>query len=207
MPAVLDDEEIPFVIGFVDDPRRAVEVGGAQYRRGQTGYSISWPIGELWLRARAMTVGPGQVAVIASAGPILNDWWSLLRSAPQDPTRPLLSAGVARRSVDVPLPSMPAVPVMVVPASDDFPQTVAMCTHPGGIADDETLTLFHWASLGVVKAAVRLLVEYRELVGEPPEVDVGLGEGGTVTIPLADVLATAAEITAALDPGSASSST
>lgn len=200
MPAVLDDDENPFVIGFVDDPRPAIDIGGALYRRGQTGYSISWPTGELWLRARALAPQPGLSVLVASVGPMLDDWWPLLRSAPEDPARPLLSAGVARRKVEVALPPpIETVGVGVVPSTDDYPHTVVMYSRMADIANEENLLLFHWASVAVVRTALRLLVEYQGLVGEPPDVDVVLGEDGRVTLPLASVLETAAQITAVLD--------
>jgi hypothetical protein len=195
MPAVLDEDELPFVLGFADDARPAIEVGGAYYRRGGDGYVVEWPAGEVWLRARAMTIGPRRTAIMASAGPILNEWWPLLCSAPEDPARPLLSAGVGRRSVDVPMRSAPAVPVRVVPAGDLFPQTVALCAEVGDIDDEANLLAYHFASLGVIKAAVGILLEYHGLVGEPPEMDIAFAGG---TVPLAAMLETAAQVASAL---------
>ena len=43
IPAVLDGDEMPFVLGFALDPRPCLEAGGAQFRRGGDRCQIDWP--------------------------------------------------------------------------------------------------------------------------------------------------------------------
>jgi len=198
LPAVLDDDEVPFVLGFAPDPRPAVEIGGARYRRGPTSYQVEWPVGELWLRTFGGMVGAGRAGIMASAGPILAEWWPLLTDAGPDPARPYLSAGLTRQVVEVPVVGEPSsIPVRVVPSGPDQPQTTALANCDGTLADEVTLLVLHVASIPVARVALHLLVEYRELVGAVPDVDVATSGG---SVPLADLLEVAEQLATALTP-------
>lgn len=200
MPAVLDDGEVPFVIGLSADPRPSVEFGGADYRRGNEMYTISWAVGGVWLRARVEPIGPSAVAVASSAGPMLTDWWPMLAAAPEDPGRPYLSAGASKRTVDVPLPLPDGMrlPVRIVPSSAEFTHTLALWAVGGQLADEETVPVLHVASLCVIRAALQVFLEYGDLVGDPPDVLVR-GEFDTDGITLADALVLASELAGLLD--------
>lgn len=198
MPAVLDDGEVPFVIALSADPRPGLEFGGAEYRRGKEMYTVSWAVGGVWLRARVEPVGANAVAVMASAGPMLADWWPMLVAAPEDPGRPYLSAGAKQRTVDVPLPDGIRLPVRIVPSGSDFPHTLALWAVGGELTDGETVPVLHFASIGVIRAALQVFLEYGDLVGEPPDVLVR-GEFDTDGITLADALSLASELALLLD--------
>jgi hypothetical protein len=195
IPLVLDEEEVCFVLGFSPDARPGLEVHGAEYRRGSDRVMIDWRLGPI--HARAMVIqSEGSSYLMASAGPILNDWWPLLQRAGEDRARPLLSAGVAGaaqvfRTEDL------SINVSVVPAAPPaFPLTTAVM----GLAktdeiSDSVLLAAHLYSLGVIKAALKVLLEYRTLVPSVPNLEVDV-DGGR--LPLDSVLETVPQAAAAI---------
>jgi hypothetical protein len=197
MPLVVDDEEVPFVLGMTPDPRPALEIGGARYRRGAVNYQIEWLIGGRSLRILGTMAAPNQSAVFASAGPLLNEWWPLLRQAGYESSRPYLSAGVVRRAIDVPMPGLAPVQVQILPAADDFPQTVAVFGGAGTLDDELTLLALHTPSLAVARAALQLMIEYRSLIDELPDTDLVISGA---TVPLKNLLTMAKEVADALHP-------
>lgn len=197
MPQVLDEDEFPFVLGVLEDQRPSLEVEGARYRRCRDGYLVEWPVESVWLRARAYTVDPQRTTIMALAGPLLNDWWPILRSSPADPARPFLSAGAAGQPIDVAVLGLPAVPVNVTLLEVG---TVAVIGLDGTIADADTLHSYHFLSLTVIRAAIEILGEYRALVGQVPDVQVQVTEDQG--IPLEVLLDAAADLGRMLAPRS-----
>lgn len=194
LPSVLDDDEAPFVLGLQPDTRPHVEIGGARYRRGQETYMIEWPVGdELTLRAQGSQTD-GACCVAAFVGPLFNDWWPMLGRGAASPARPVLSAGAAGRAVTMAFEDA-TLPVTVVRPSTSYSGTVMAAMLRGGFTE-ENLVLAHGISLGVIKAALLALVEYRTLVSAVPDVDADLG--GAV-LPLEVLLAVAAEASTVVD--------
>lgn len=174
IPAVLDGDEIPFVLGFGADPRRCLEVGGAEFRRGGDRCQIDWPAEPLALRA-VLIHADGNTYLMASAGPVLNEWWPLLQRAGANAQRPLLSAGVVGRAQTFTNDSLSAN-ISVAGPSPEFDHVTAVMGFTGGITDD-CLLIAHAQSLAVIKAALLLLTEYRTLVNPVPDMHVPAGAG------------------------------
>jgi len=194
IPLVLDPQEVPFVLGFRQDARRCLVAGGAEYRRASDRVAIDWRLGDLRLRALLLN-GDGVSYLVACPGPLLEDWWPLLRKEGGNPARPLLSAAVVGAAQRFETSDL-TVDVSTVPASDTFNMTLAVA----GIArepaiSEESLLLAHLLSLGVIKAALHLLMEYRLLVDPVPDMQV---ETGGIQRPLQVVLDTAATCAGAI---------
>lgn len=190
IPHVLDDDEIPFVIGFRADPRKSLQVGTARYRRGTDRYVIEQPTEQGWLRATAIIEGE-DIYLTASAGPILNEWWPLLRRNLGTSELPILSAAAKGQSVELYLyPDLP-LRVRVLPSSEDVAVTMAVIVSKGG-PTPENLRFFDLVSLAVIKVALETLGEYRQMVGTVPDILVKSELDDEV--PLATVLDVAAEI-------------
>jgi hypothetical protein len=134
---------------------------------------------------------------MALAGPLLNDWWPILRSSPADPARPFLSAGAASRPIEVAVLALPAMPVSVSLLDVG---TVAGIILNGTISDADTLHSYHFLSLTVIRAAIEILGEYRALVGQVPDVQVQVTEDQG--IPLEVLLDAAADLGRMLAPRS-----
>jgi len=195
IPHVLADDELPFVLGFAPDPRTCLEAGGGEYRRGIDRVSVSWKLEPLYLRATILNSG-GSTHIIASSGPILNDWWPLLRREGGNPTRPLLSAAVAGRPQTFKRDDV-AIDISIVPPGPLFESTSAIVgiERADGLSDD-SLLFAHAISLSVIKAALVVLEEYRTLVDPAPELDVSAD--GT-SLPLSVVLDSAHAAAGAID--------
>jgi hypothetical protein len=194
IPDVLQDYELSFVLGFAPDARRCFKIDGAEYRRGSDRVMIDWSLGAVHLRAFVVLLG-GATYLMASAGPFLNDWWPMLQRAGGDSARPLLSAGVAGvaqafRTEDV------SIKVAVVPPVPEVPSTnTAMGITQTEDINDGILRITHRCSLGVIKATLMLLQEYRALLPSVPDVDVEL-DG--VQLSLETLLDTASEAAEAI---------
>jgi hypothetical protein len=188
IPHVLDDDEMPFVIGFRADSRRCLQIGNAEFRRGSDRCIIAWPFDSLRLQALVMEQS-GNSYVMASVGPIFNEWWPLLQREGGNRTRPLLSAAAARRPLTFAGGGL-SIDVGIIPPTRDSNVISAVSGIEGRLAD-QTLLLAHAESLGVIKAALLSLGEYRTLVDPVPDVH-GEQEGGA-TLPLSTVLDVAQE--------------
>ena len=191
IPSVLDGGEVPFVLGLAPDTRRCLVAGGAEFRRGSDRVVIDWRLDALRLRA-VLLHEEGANYLMASAGPILNEWWPLLQREGSNATRPLLSAGVARRSLRFSEGDV-GVPVSIVPPGPGvYMTTTALSIGQGAGLTDESVLVAHACSLGLIKAALLVLAEYRTLVDPVPDIDVEVG-GSRLRLPmLLDVAAEAA---------------
>ncbi len=184
IPHVLDDDELPFVIGFTSDSRASLEANGVEYRRGIDRVSVSWTVDPLYLRAIVLN-SEGSTYLIATSGPILNDWWPVLQREGGNPARPLLSAAVAKRpqvftSDDV------SIGVSIVPSGPELEATTAIVgIRQADRLTDEDVLLARAMSPAVIKAALLVLEEYRTLVDPVPEIDVN---AGGITVPLSVML-------------------
>ncbi|MDP8911457.1 MAG: hypothetical protein M3M94_05265 [Actinomycetota bacterium] len=190
IPNVLDDDEVPFVLGFGPDSRRCLEAGGAQYRRGADRCTIDWKLDGVRLRAVLIEAG-GNSYLMASLGPVLNEWWPLLQREGGNSTRPLLSAAVAG-SAQTFRGSGLSVSVSISPPGPGVDMTTAVTGIQGGLTDD-CLLLAHTQSLAVIKAALLMLKEYRTLVRSVPDVDVQAGGAALSLGTLLDVASDAAD--------------
>jgi len=189
IPDVLEGDEIPFVLGLSPDPRRCLEVGGAQYRRGSDRCQIDWLAEPLALRALLINAA-GNTYLMASAGPLLSEWWPLLQRAGANPQRPLLSAGVAGSAQRFTHEAL-SVDISVAGPDPVLDHVAAVAGITGGLTD-ESLLFAHAKSLAVIKAALLLLAEYRTLVNPVPDIDVQAGAGTVSLESLLDVADTAA---------------
>lgn len=202
-PKVLDDDAVEFVLRFEPDPRPALAVGGAAYRRGSERYVIEWPLDSLRLRA-AVSSTDTECFVSASIGGILNEWWPLLMRSKPDSKRPLLSAAASSRVVRFTEPAQ-QLPLQVafLRGGDDPPATCAFTKFTGAMTQ-ENMLLAHVVSLGVIKAALLMLVEYRTLQATVPAVNITT-EG--TSLPLPTLIEVAEAATSAISwthrPGSA----
>ncbi len=61
------------MLALAPDPRPAIEVDGAYYRRSASECGMQRPIGQLWISTFVAAVGTQGSAVMASAVPMLND--------------------------------------------------------------------------------------------------------------------------------------
>ncbi|MFF1818096.1 hypothetical protein ACFVWG_12425 [Kribbella sp. NPDC058245] len=190
IPQVLSDDEVPFVLSLTPDARRFQEIGGARYRRGTDRYTIEWPVETIGLRAVVMNVG-GISYLMANAGPLLTDWWPVLRRGAGSPDRPLVSACLAGEKI-IMQTSTGAIDLTIVPSAGDVDYTLVVLGLGHGFASDEMIVAHH-ASLAAIKVALLLGAEYRTLVDTVPDMGVPAGEG---TIDLVTMLDLAAEIAA-----------
>lgn len=181
VPMVLEDEEMPFVVGLSEDRRRALSMGGMRYRRGRDRLAIEVEAGGPWLRA--LLVAQNGCYLMASAGPLLNEWWPLLQKGDAGADRPFLSAGVNSRPLTMRADGVD-LRVLVVPPSEFVDDTTAVLGL-GRHLDDETLQLASHVVLAVMKVALSLVVEYRTLLTAVPDVDV---QAGATSVPLASLL-------------------
>jgi hypothetical protein len=193
IPHVLDDDEVPFVMRFDADRRRYLQVGETEYRRGNDRCIIAWPFGSLRLQA-LVTEQSGNTYLLASAGPIFNEWWPLLQREGSNRTRPLLSAAAVKRPLTFTGSGL-SIDVVITPPTQDFNVVSALVGFEGRLGD-QTLLLAHAESLGVIKAALLLLGEYRSLVDPVPDVHA-VQEGGA-RLPLSMVLDVAQEAAKAI---------
>jgi len=187
VPHVLDDDEVPFVLGFAPDPRPFLEIDGVQYRRASDRCLIDYDLAPLRLRALLLHIDDGNVYLLANAGPLFNEWWPLLQRDLDNPLRPYLSAGAARKPVTMSI-NGGSVGVTVTQPSPELNMTVLVVGIGPGMTDDHLL-LGTVLALPVIKAALSTLVEYRSLVGDVPDVDIQTGE---TTLALDDMLTSAA---------------
>lgn len=180
IPLVLDEEEMPFVLGFAHDERPWLEFAGAEIRRSTNHCSIDYPLDAGWLRARVTVGSDGNCYVAANVGPILNEWWPMLQQAAGDSVaRPLLSAGGSGTTVTF-RDEEHLVPVSILPPGDEVGSTFAIVATAGGLTD-ENLLFARIVVLAVIKAALLTLVEYRSLVDPVPDIEVGI-DGGTIPL-------------------------
>jgi hypothetical protein len=195
IPTVLDEDEAPFVLGLGPDHRACLHAGGAEFRRGSDRCTIEWPIDEM-LRLRAVVLEAGDVCyVMASVGPLLNEWWPLLRREGGNPSRPLLSAGVTTTRRPFVYDDV-TVQVSISPPGPGVEMTHAVAGIRGGLSDP-TLAVAHLQSVPVIKAALLMLGEYRTLLASVPDVNVrGEREG---EVPLATILDVADEVAAQIE--------
>jgi hypothetical protein len=194
IPLVLDDDEVPFVLGIGSDARPGLSFRDAEYRRGSNRVIVSWKVGSARLQAIVINAD-GVSYLIASAGPILNEWWPLLRREGGNPARPLLTAAVAGEAQSFKTADL-SITVSILPPSPEFSMTTAVLgiERAAGLTDN-CLVVAHMYSLGVIKAALLVLGEYRSLLASVPDMTVEAGFGA---LPLAVLLDAAAEAAAAI---------
>lgn len=188
IPQVLSDDEVPFVLSLAPDPRRFQDLGGAKYRRGSDRYTIEWPLGPIGLRA-VVLCAEGHSFLMANAGPLLTDWWPILRRGSSSPDRPLVSACLAGEKITMQTDDL-AIDLTIVPSGGEVDYTTVVLVLGDGFSPDE-MTLAHHVSLAAIKVALLLAAEYRTLVDTVPDMAVPAGEG---TIDLADMLTLADEV-------------
>ncbi len=153
IPHVLSDDEVPFVLSLSPDPRRFQEIAGARYRRGTDRYTIEWPLGPIGLRAVAMNAD-GISYLTANAGPLLNDWWPILRRGKASPDRPLLSACLAGQKITMQAPTG-TVDLTIVPSAGEVDYTlVALPLSRGHTFTPDDMLLAHHASLAAIKVGL-----------------------------------------------------
>ncbi len=194
IPAVLDDDEFPFVLGFGADPRRSLKVGGAEFRRGVDRCQIDWPAEPLALRA-SLVNAEGVVYLTAWAGPVLSEWWTLLQKAGANPQRPLLSAAVQHRTQTFTHDSLSVDISVAGPSAYTEHVAAVVGIDNGGITDDDLLIAYN-LSLAVIKAALVLLAEYRTLVNPVPAVSVETNGGPVLLETVLDLAEDAAAFVA-----------
>lgn len=195
VPHVLDDDEVPFVFALGPDHRRALVTPDAEFRRASDRCTIEFPYGQGGLRLRAVVLAvEGGCYITACAGPLLNEWWPLLRGRAADPRRPVLSAGSAGRGVTLEHGGA-AVEVHLAPATDLVDMTMAVFGLAGGLTD-EVLSIGLTVGLPVIKTALLAMAEYRTLVDPVPAVDVEINGR---TVPLSTLLDAAAETADAIE--------
>lgn len=123
VPQVLDEDEMPFVVGVGVDRRRALTRDGVHYRRGRDRCTIELDAGQVRLRA-VLLVEDG-CYLMANLGPLLNEWWPLLQQSGPSTDRPFLSAGAQGRPVLMGSDGV-ELPVHVVPPSEAVPSTTTV---------------------------------------------------------------------------------
>lgn len=195
-PHVLDEDELPFVLGFTTDSRPAKSIQGVQFRRGVQRYRVDVPFSDLWLRACGVFTDDGNCYLLAYSGPILNDWWPLLQRGGYDPTRPCLSAGVSNGSVTMRNPHTDNPVGINILGPSDWVPGVSAIVGIGSDLSDETLLLGDIVMLGVIKVALLVLCEYRTLVHEVPHANV---ESDGMKVELATMLEAAQAVTDMID--------
>jgi len=175
IPHVLEDDEAPFVLGVAADTRPFADWGGFQYRRATSGYGIDIPVSDVFVRAFVQQGEDGNTYLMASAGPLLNDWWPLLKRGKADPARPVLSAGAAGQGISMLNTSSDLdVRVSIVPPSEWFAGTTAVAGFGGGLTE-ENVMLAHSITLAVIQAALLSFCEYRTLVNPLPKANLESG--------------------------------
>ena len=183
VPAVVDDDELPFVLGLAADPRPCLDVDGVQLRRGVDRCVIDYLLDPLRLRAVLLEGEDGNCYLAANCGPILNEWWPLLVRENGNPIRPWLTAGVTGRPRTMRLDAA-SLAVAVAPPGPLVDSTMAAVGLRGPLST-ETIERSLGLAPPVIRAALQVLVEYRSLVGEVPDVDVQTAAG---SLPLVDML-------------------
>lgn len=131
IPHVLDDYDLPFVIGMADQ-RQGVEMDGFLLRRGRETLQLEAVIanGAFALRALADDVGDMNAAYVgASIGPLLDEWWDVVRQMPPQLALPCMAAGVAGTPIQRRLNGVD-VPVRIVPPGEGIPGTRALVVLP-----------------------------------------------------------------------------
>lgn len=192
MPKSLEEDEAPFVIGFAPDGRQELVDNDIGFRRGDDRFTIEHIVGGS-LRARAVALNvEGIIYVVASAGPILKQWWPLLKASPADSTRPVLSAAAATGKVSM-VGNGLEIRVGLMPDPDG---EIVLASY--GIAQDEAFSDDNVAvciglSLPVIKTALLALSEYPTLVDEVPDANVNQRDQRA---PLATILEASGEIAA-----------
>ncbi|MDJ0334956.1 hypothetical protein QMG83_06940 [Salinibacterium sp. G-O1] len=163
---------------------------GIGFRRGEDRFTIEHILdGDLRVRAFGLTLG-GHLYVVASAGPMLEPWWPLLKASRPDSTRPVLSAAAATGKVRMAGMGL-EIAVTLMPFPDEF-GVLAMY----GIADDSTfsddnITVCISLSLPVIKTALLALSEYRTLLDAATDAEVAQGDQ---VAPLAGILEVSEEL-------------
>ena len=188
IPRSLDDEEIPFVMGFGIDSRPSLVTSEAVYRRANDKVMVEFVVEEtLRLRALSWEIDD-RCIVVATAGPLLYDWWPLLQEFPTAPERPVLSAAAKGRKIvmtngDIALP-------ITVSSMPDPRSVVARFGITGGLTA-ENIDLSRAVALPVIKASLLALSEHSTLTNRVPEANVV--QNG-VTLSLAEMIGAAAEL-------------
>ena len=155
---------------------------------------MDWKLDAMRLRGFVINAG-GSSYLVASAGPILNDWWPLLEQEGGNPTRPLLSAAVTKSPQTFTSADLSARVSIVSPGAGIEVTTAAMGIEEAPGLTDLCLMAAHAYSLAVIKAVLLMLAEYRTLVDPVPDVYV---EVGAAQLPLATVLDVTAEAAGAI---------
>lgn len=193
-PKVLNETEAPFVLGFAADPRPAAEFQGIYFRRGAHRYKVDLPLSDIWLRAFGVLADDGNCYMLASIGPIFNEWWPMLERAGADPSRPCLSAGATRSPLTMLKDGWDtSLPVTIAGPSEWLPGVSAMVGLGTGLSD-ETLLVGDFAMLGVIKAALLTLCEYRTLVHEVPLANIAIDAGPIELATLLEIAQEAAQM-------------
>lgn len=193
MPNTLDPNELPFVLGWGTDRRRSLRLESGIYRRRADMFSMELLVAKT-VRTRAFGwLARSECLVVASLGPMFNDWWPLLTSSPIDPARPVLSAGVLGTAVtmsreDVHLP----LTVFMEPEAKSL---LVFTTLDGGFTA-QNLLLSRYMAPPVIKAALLGIYEYSTLANPVP--DMNIVQSG-IPKPLGGVVAAAKAIADLID--------
>jgi hypothetical protein len=186
MPRSLNGDELPFVIGFAPDGRQELVDNDIGFRRGDDRFTIEHIVGgDFRVRALGWNL-EGTVYVVASAGPLLEEWWPLLKASPADSTRPVLSAAAATGNVRL-AGLGTEIEVSLLPITEGA-ETNVLAVYgigKGQSFSDENVALCTQLSMPVIKTALLAVSEYPTLVDEVPDVNISQGD---VLAPLATVL-------------------
>lgn len=193
IPLVRDGKDVPFVIG-VSDETPSFELSGIKIRRGPDTCYFSVILNNPICLNTTMQTSDGGWYLFASTGPMLLEWWSLITSGYPIPGCPLLSKVGSGGALSLTVAGV-TVPVNVLSVPD--PQCVVVVLGFPGALDDDAVKAGVMFSPALCLAALKILLEYRTLVGTVPNLDVALGGR---PIPLSELLIYSESISAAL-PG------
>jgi hypothetical protein len=182
-----------FVLGLTDSSPY-VEIAGVELRRGTSAAYLDLPIASGFTVRGGLFTHAGTSYITASAEPLLTEWWELLTELvtplPHADEAPLLRAAIQKRPIKAVRSDGMEIPLSVTPpAADREINLGAVVALEGGI-DGNLLNACHLLP-AVVKCALDLMGEYKQLVGDPPEVSVAFETGQTLR--LASVLDLCAE--------------
>lgn len=192
MPRSLEEDELSFVIGYAPNGRQELVNNNIGYRRSDYKFNIEHLIQDGW-RAQAYGVcAGGNVFVAASAGPLLEQWWPLLKVSPANSTRPVLSAAAATEKV-VMTGMGTEVEVTVMPSPEAGVVLALHYIEKANFFSDDAVAMCTALSLPVIKTALLALSEYPTLVDEVPDTNVAIADDG-VFVPLTMLLDVSTEM-------------
>lgn len=193
IPLVRDGNDLPFVVG-ISDGTPFHEIDGVELRRGPSTCYFSVPVHQRLRLNTILQADGGKWFLIASAGPLLVEWWSLIAYGNPIPDCPLLTKAGAGAALTLRTGQVD-IPVQVMSLPD--PASIVVVFGRTGDIDDEAISIGLSLSPALCMVALTLLLEYRKLVGEVPDIDVALGDG---TFPLSALLDFAEQVVPSL-PG------